>query len=43
VKFISGKQIEIDSNAIAYADGERVGKLPVKVEVVANSLKVWRR
>lgn len=43
VKFLSGKSIEIESEAIAYADGERIGPLPVKVEILEASLKVWRR
>lgn len=43
VKFLSGMQVEIESDAIAYADGERIGPLPVKVEMVANALKVWHR
>jgi diacylglycerol kinase (ATP) len=43
VKFLSGKSIEIDSEAIAYADGERIGPLPVKVEILEAALKVWRR
>ncbi|MEY3148896.1 MAG: hypothetical protein RL029_170 [Actinomycetota bacterium] len=43
VKFLSGKCIEIDSDAIAYADGERIGPLPVRVEILAAAIKVWRK
>lgn len=42
VKFLSGKRVEIASKAIAYADGERVGELPVAVEILPGALKVWR-
>ncbi|MBU3691917.1 MAG: YegS/Rv2252/BmrU family lipid kinase [Candidatus Nanopelagicaceae bacterium] len=43
VKFLSGKRIEIESEAIAYADGERIGDLPVTAEIVEGGLKVWRK
>src|SRR5690606_39259584 len=36
-----GKSIRVESDGvIAYADGERVGSLPVSIEVVPNSLRV---
>ncbi len=43
VKFISGKRVEIKSEAIAYADGERIGPLPVTAEIAEGALKVWSR
>lgn len=42
VKISRGKSVEIDSNAVAYADGERVGPLPVKARVIERGLLTWR-
>jgi len=42
VKILRGKRIEISAPAIAYADGERIGELPVTAEIHPASLKVWR-
>jgi diacylglycerol kinase (ATP) len=42
VKILRGKKIAIDSDAIAYADGERVGPLPIKAEVIERGLLTWR-
>jgi diacylglycerol kinase (ATP) len=42
VKISRGKNVEIDSNAVAYADGERVGPLPVKARVIERGLLTWR-
>lgn len=41
VQMIRTKSVEIESNAIAYADGERVGQLPVRAECVPNALRTW--
>jgi len=42
VKISRGKSVEIDSDAVAYADGERVGPLPVKARVIERGLLTWR-
>ena len=43
VKILQGKKITINSQAIAYADGERIGPLPIIAEVVPGALKTWLR
>lgn len=42
VKILKGKEVEIDSDAIAYADGERIGDLPIRARVAPQSLLTWR-
>jgi diacylglycerol kinase (ATP) len=42
VKISRGRSVEIDSDAVAYADGERVGPLPVKARVIERGLLTWR-
>jgi diacylglycerol kinase (ATP) len=41
VQVISGKSIEISAEAVAYADGERIGPLPIKVEIKPRALLTW--
>jgi len=41
VEVIRAKQIRIESTAIAYADGERIGQLPVQVEALPQRLLTW--
>ena len=41
VEVIRAKRIRIESSAIAYADGERIGQLPVQVESLPQSLLTW--
>lgn len=41
VKFFRSKRVGISSNAVAYADGERVGPLPVHAESVPSALLTW--
>ncbi len=41
VKILRGKRVSINSSAIAYADGERVGVLPVQTESVPSALLTW--
>ena len=36
-----GKTISVSAPAIAYADGERIGALPIKAEIAPNSLLTW--
>ena len=42
VRISRGRSVEIDSDAVAYADGERVGPLPVKARVIERGLLTWR-
>ena len=41
VEVIQARQVRIESSAIAYADGERIGQLPVQVESLPQSLLTW--
>jgi len=41
VEVIRANRIRIESSAIAYADGERIGQLPVQVESLPQSLLTW--
>lgn len=41
VKILRGKRVRINSEAIAYADGERIGVLPVQAESVPAALLTW--
>lgn len=41
VKFFRSKHVSISSNAVAYADGERVGPLPVHAEAIPSALLAW--
>ncbi|NDG09556.1 MAG: YegS/Rv2252/BmrU family lipid kinase [Actinobacteria bacterium] len=43
VKILQGRKISIESKAIAYADGERIGPLPITTEIVPGALKTWLR
>ena len=42
VEFVRARSVEIDADdsIVAYADGERVGPLPIRVDVVPGALKV---
>jgi diacylglycerol kinase (ATP) len=42
VKILRGKRVRVNSSAIAYADGERIGTLPVQAESVHSALLTWR-
>ena len=42
VKILKGKEVDIDSDAVAYADGERIGGLPIRARVAPPSLLTWR-
>lgn len=41
VRILQGKKVRIHSVAVAYADGERVGPLPVETESVPSALLTW--
>ncbi|WP_139416830.1 diacylglycerol/lipid kinase family protein [Agromyces laixinhei] len=41
VEFLSGREVRIEAEGIvAYADGERIGQLPIDVEIVPGALSV---
>lgn len=41
VEIIRSKHVKIVANAIAYADGERIGSLPVSAECIAGVMQTW--
>ena len=41
VEIIHAKSVSIAANAVAYADGERIGSLPLLVEIRAGGLLTW--
>ena len=41
VKILRGRKIRIHAEAIAYADGERIGHLPISAEIIPKALKTW--
>lgn len=41
VKIYKTKHVRISSDAVAYADGERVGPLPIEAECVPSALRTW--
>lgn len=42
VKIMRGKKVRIEAKAVAYADGERIGDLPIEAAVVPKALLTWR-
>jgi diacylglycerol kinase (ATP) len=34
--------VSVTSDAVAYADGERIGELPIKARVLPKALLTWR-
>lgn len=42
VSIIQGRSIQISAEAVAYADGERVGALPLDISISPNGMKVLR-
>ena len=41
VESVRSKNVRIESDAVAYADGERIGQLPVAVECIQNATQTW--
>lgn len=41
VKILQGRAVEIQADAVAYADGERIGSLPISARVVPQALLTW--
>ena len=42
VKILHGSSIEMESDAVAYADGERIGPLPIQATTIADALLTWK-
>ena len=41
VEIVRSKSVRIESAAIAYADGERIGQLPVAAECIQDAAQTW--
>lgn len=41
VKILRGTKVEITSDGLAYADGERIGPLPISASVIPRALLTW--
>ena len=41
VEIVRSKKVSITSDAVAYADGERIGQLPIAAECVPGVLATW--
>lgn len=41
VEIIRSKTVSIESKAVAYADGERIGQLPVMAECISDAIRSW--
>ena len=42
VEIIQAKEIYLESNAVCYADGERIGPLPVTISIAESALSTWK-
>jgi diacylglycerol kinase (ATP) len=42
VEIVRSKKVRIDSKAVAYSDGERIGQLPVNAECISGAMLGWR-
>jgi diacylglycerol kinase (ATP) len=41
VEIVRSKTVTITSDAVAYADGERIGQLPISAQCIPNALSTW--
>ena len=41
VEIVRSRTVKIESKAVAYADGERIGQLPVSAECIQGAIKSW--
>jgi len=41
VEIVRSKSVTITSDAVAYADGERIGQLPINAQCIPNALSTW--
>jgi diacylglycerol kinase (ATP) len=42
VEIVRSKRVRIESKAVAYSDGERIGQLPVNAECISNAMLGWK-
>jgi len=41
VEILRSRTVRIESKAVAYADGERIGQLPVSAECISGAVQTW--
>ena len=41
VEIVRSKSVKITANAVAYADGERIGQLPIRAQCMPGALLTW--
>jgi diacylglycerol kinase (ATP) len=41
VEIVRSKNVTIESKAVAYADGERIGQLPISAECIHDAVETW--
>ncbi len=41
VEIVRSSKVRIEAQAVAYADGERIGQLPIQAECVSNVFNTW--
>ena len=41
VEIVRSKNVTIESKAVAYADGERIGQLPISAECIHDAVQTW--
>jgi diacylglycerol kinase (ATP) len=41
VEIVRSRSVRIESKAVAYADGERIGQLPISAECIPSALRTW--
>jgi diacylglycerol kinase (ATP) len=41
VEIVRSKNVTIESKAVAYADGERIGQLPIAAECIHDAVRTW--
>ena len=41
VEIVRSKTVTIESKAVAYADGERIGQLPISAECIRDAVQTW--
>ena len=41
VEIVRSKKVSITADAVSYADGERVGHLPITTECISGALSTW--
>ena len=41
VEIVRSRSVRIEAKAVAYADGERIGQLPITAECIQGALKTW--